>query len=389
MSDLVVVLRMTLVRLGFLAGRWLPLRRRAVLASATAGRLGDNLLAIQAALAERAPTVPVTVSAHRPGRGVRGRAAAAIHAVVAGFRLATSRLFVVDDYYFPIYAVRPRHGTRIVQVWHASGAFKKMGYSLAGKTFGAEKAVLRRIRIHSNYDLCLVSAERFIPYYSEAFRLPPDRFTARIGIPRTDGLCNPAWRERAAAATRERYGLTDDRRVVLYAPTFRGERTTDARHPAGLDLGHLRTVLGNDHVVLVRLHPFVRSRLGSDPGLGGFVVDVSDHPDIHELMVVSDVLVTDYSSAIFEFSLLERPIVFFAPDHEAYERERGFYLDYSRDLPGPIFERTEPLASYLRDGAFDTERVARFRDASFDVADGRASQRFVDEIAIPAVEGRR
>jgi CDP-glycerol glycerophosphotransferase (TagB/SpsB family) len=385
MSDLVVLLRIGLVRLGFLAGRWLPLRRRVVLASATAGHLGDNLLAIRDALTDRAPDIDMTVSAHRPGSGLRGKAVAAVRAAVAGFQLATSRLFIVDDYYFPIYAVRPRSGTHIVQVWHASGAFKKMGYSLSGKTFGAEPAVLRRVRIHANYDLCLVSTQRVIPHYAEAFRLPPERFTSRIGIPRTDGLCDPSWREQAADRVRRRYALPDGRRVILYAPTFRGERTTEARHASGLDIGHLRDVLGDDHVLLLRLHPFVRERIVADETLADFVRDASDHPDIHELMTASDLLLTDYSSAIFEFSLLGRPIAFFAPDHEHYERERGFYLAYPEDLPGPVFEQTEPLAAYVREGRFDPERVERFARDSFDVADGRAAARFVDEIALPAL----
>ena len=128
--------------------------------------------------------------------------------------------------------------------------------------------------------------------------------------------------------------------MILYAPTFRGDSVTDARATDDLDLDILHEALGEDHVVLVRLHPFIRSRTVIGPALAGFAIDVSDHPDINELMLVSDVLVTDYSSAIFEYALLDRPMVFFAPDYEAYERERGFYFDYRTGVPGPIFETT-------------------------------------------------
>ncbi len=96
--------------------------------------------------------------------------------------------------------------------------------------------------------------------------------------------------------------------TVLYAPTYRGEQTHAARDPELLDLGVLREMLGDDHLVLVRMHPFVRQSTAIGPELSGFAVDVSDHPDIHALMLVSDHLVTDYSSAIFEYSLLGRPI---------------------------------------------------------------------------------
>jgi CDP-glycerol glycerophosphotransferase (TagB/SpsB family) len=137
--------------------------------------------------------------------------------------------------------------------------------------------------------------------------------------------------------------------------------------------------------VLVRLHPFIRSRTVIGPSLAGFAIDVSDYPDINELMLVSDVLVTDYSSAIFEYALLTRPMVFFAPDYEAYERERGFYFDYRTGVPGPIFETTADLAAYLRAGVFDIDRVERFRDASFDVADGHSATYVTDRLILPSL----
>jgi CDP-ribitol ribitolphosphotransferase len=347
--------------------------------------IGGNLSAIRDALMGRMPEIEIVEVAHRPRGGLLGKLLGAWHALQAGYLLATSRLFVVDDYFFPIYAIRPRRGSTIVQVWHASGAFKKFGYSLAGKTFGADAAVLRLVRIHANYDLCLVSSKSVIRHYAEAFGLPPDRFSSEIGVPRTDALLDANWRARAAADVRARYRLEPGRRVILYAPTFRGERTTEARFADDLDLRLLARELGTDHVLLLRLHPFVRARADLDPELAGFVVDASDHPDIHPLMMASDVLITDYSSAIFEYSLLERPMAFFAPDYAAYERERGFYVDYATDLPGPVFETTAELAAWLRTGRFDLDRVRRFRTASFDVADGHASERFVERIARPAL----
>ncbi|HET7027598.1 MAG TPA: CDP-glycerol glycerophosphotransferase family protein, partial [Candidatus Limnocylindrales bacterium] len=269
--------------------------------------------------------------------------------------------------------------------WHACGALKKFGDSVLDKTFGADEALVRRVAIHSNYDVCLVSSSACIPFYAEAFRQPSDVFVADVGIPRTDVLVDPARAESVAGAVRRRYALPEAKRVILYAPTFRGDRIADARAGADLDLARLAAVLGEDHVVLLRLHPFVRARLAVPPALRAFVVDASDHPEINDLMLVSDVLVTDYSSAVFEFALLRRPIVLFAPDHAAYERERGFYVDYRSSMPGPVFETTAPLADYLRAGTFDLERVDRFARTWFDVADGRATARFVDRIVLPTL----
>lgn len=384
MSRPVARLRALLVRLGFALGRLRPVGRRVVLATTHADRLSGNLGELRDGLAARRPDVPMRVLARRTTGGL-GQARAAVDAVVAGWHLATARVFVVDDHYFPMYAIPPRAGTTFIQVWHACGAFKKFGYSVVEKRFGADAATVDAVPIHSNYDVCLVSAMRFAPFYAEAFRQPLDRFTARIGIPRTDLFFDEARRARIAADLRTRYAIPADRRVILHAPTFRGERTTSARTPVDLDLELLRARLGTDHVVLLRAHPSVATAGALPAELRDFVIDVSGHPEINELMLVSDVLVTDYSSAIYEFALLERPIVFFAPDHADYERERGFYLDFRTGMPGPIFETTDALATYLRAGSFDLEAVRRFRDESFDVADGGATRRLIDELVVPAL----
>lgn len=383
MSALVVGIRTWLVRIGFALGCVRPPRRRVLLATAHAARLGGNLSIIRSELARR--RLPTRVLAHRTTGGWRGRVAGALAAVRAGFAIAGSRVIVVDDYFFPLYVVRARRGTTTIQTWHASGALKRFGLSARDATFGADEALTDRVRIHGTYDVCLVGSAEAATHYADAFGLPLDRFRWDLGIPRTDPFFDAAWRREAERRVRERYDIPDGRRVVLWAPTFRGDRVTEARDPAALDLDQLAAAVASDHLLLLRLHPFVRDRPHLGPSTRAFVRDVSEHPDIHELMYVSDVLVTDYSSAIFEYSLLERPMAFFAPDLDAYERERGFYVDYRSWVPGPVTTTTDELAGWLRSRTFDRDRVRRFRDASFAVADGRATARFVDEIVLPAL----
>jgi len=241
------------------------------------------------------------------------------------------------------------------------------------------------VDIHSNYDVVLIGSRNAIPAYSEAFGQPAERFDSSIGIPRTDLFFDEKRVAQAGEAVREKYSLPAGKRVILYAPTFRGDSKREAAYHDDLDLEVMRERLGENAVILVRLHPFVASHTAIDPSLAGFVIDASSHPDINELMLVSDVLVTDYSSAIFEFSLLGRPMAFFAPDFEAYEAERGFYFPYAEGVPGPVFTTSEALADYLAAGDFDTQRVARFKADSFDVADGHASERFVETLVLPAL----
>jgi teichoic acid ribitol-phosphate primase len=379
-------LRAALVRGGYSVGRLLPTRRRVVLATAHADSISGNLEWLRRGLERLEPAVPVDVVASRARPGLRGILAGIGLSLRAGWHLATARVVILDDYFFPRYVVPRRAGTTTIQVWHACGAFKRFGYSLGDAEFGSASASAGGLRVHTNYDLCLVSAERFAPFYAEAFDQPIERFTSRLGIPRTDLFFDEAAKARTVAAIHAAFPQLAGRQVVLYAPTFRGARTTEARTPTELDLIALDAALGRTHVVLLREHPFARAlRRDRREALPPSVVDASDWPEINELMLVSDVLVTDYSSAIYEFALLGRPIAFFAPDQADYVRERGFYLDWPADLPGPVFETTPALIEHLSAASFDLERVRRFAAASFDVADGGATERLVTEVVRPAL----
>ncbi len=380
------VIRTLATRFGFALGRLRSPRPRVVLATTHHAALTGNLRFIAEELEARHPDVEVLRLTLRGG-GVLGPLASLVGIVRAGYHLAASRVMVVDDYFFPMYVITPRPGTTRVQVWHAAGAFKKFGLSVVDKGFGAGEDLVSKVRIHSNYSVALVSSMSVAPHYADAFGQPGDIFTSSLGIPRTELFGDPERRARAEARVRAAYPLPAGKRVILYAPTFRGESVGRARDADLLELEVMHRVLGDDHVLLLRLHPFVRSALSIPPALAGFALDASGDADVNELMLVTDVLVTDYSSVIYEFALLGRPIAFLAPDDGAYDAERGFYFDFRRDAPGPIVDTTEELAALIRADAFDLARVEAFARASFDVPAGGATRRLIERVLLPALGG--
>lgn len=387
MRRLAILARILVVRLGFAAGRFLPLRPYVVLATAHVPAIRGNLAAIGAELRRRDPVVPIVELVHDSRPGIGGLLRGTLNSVVAGWHLARARVFVVDSHYTPLYVVRRRPGTVVVQTWHACAAIKRIGYSVVDRSFGADETVTGLIRLHANYDLCLAASEAAAIQYVEAFRQPRSLFATDLGIPRTDILCDPVAGATTAARIRERYGIPPGRRVVLHAPTFRGDSLIRARDPGTLDIDALAEALGEDHVLLVRLHPAIRRSLAGRAGGRGAVIDVSDHPEVNELLLAADVLVTDYSSLAFEFALLGRPMVFLAPDIAEYEAERGFYFDYRAVMPGPVVTTTDEVAAAIRAWRWDLERVRAFAATWIEVADGRASARFVDRIVLPGLRG--
>lgn len=386
------VVRVLAARAGAALAKLRPIQERVYIAANRDGVLRGNLAEIERAL--RALPAAPTILRETGSDGERNGGVPILSLITAvlriakrSYRIATSRVVIVDDYFFPIYPVKKRSGVTIIQVWHACGAFKRFGRATLEAEWGADEIFLKWVPIHSNYDLTLVSSASIAHIYADAFGQPIEKITAALGIPRTDGLAPSPQRDASEREVRTRLGLVDNRTTIMYAPTFRGADLKGAAAPELLDIAALYRALGDRYRLILRLHPFVKSAMRIPEEARDFVVDASREPDVNEVMLAADILVTDYSSIIFEYALLNRPMAFLAPDLAAYERERGFFFDYRSGVPGPVLETTEQLLTWIDAKAFDLPRVAKFAAESFDVMDGHATERVVEQVILPALRG--
>lgn len=302
-----------------------------------------------------------------------GKADYLLHMISAGYHMATSKFFIIDDYYFPVYVIKPRKNTKIIQVWHACGAFKKFGYDVLGKGYGASESYISDINIHSNYDVVTVSSKNIAKHYATAFNMSEDKIYG-TGIPRTDIFFSKESIEEAKKRVYDKYPKLKHKKVVLYAPTFRGKGQTDVGFDMTVDLDKINISLDKDTVFALKMHPFVKTRLDNQMEN---VMDLSDYEDINDLLMIADMLITDYSSVVFEFSLMEKPIVMYAPDMEDYIEERDFYYEYTSFVPGPIVTTTKEIIDYINTDDFDLDKVKRFKSEFFDYFDGKSTERFV------------
>jgi CDP-glycerol glycerophosphotransferase len=205
------------------------------------------------------------------------------------------------------------------------------------------------------------------------------------GYPRDDVLAG-AGREARTKELRRRLGIPDGKRTVLYAPTYRDhvyDQHGRYRLDLQLDLERLRTAVGEDTVILFRKHHYIVDPVPTDPH--GFIRDVSRYPDGTELMLAADVLVTDYSSMMFDYANTGRPMLFFTYDLDAYADEiRGFYVDFTEIVPGPLLRTTDDLAGALGDiegvQASFAERYGEFTRRFCELDDGQAAARVVDRL---------
>ncbi|MGX4692251.1 bifunctional glycosyltransferase/CDP-glycerol:glycerophosphate glycerophosphotransferase [Streptomyces sp. JNUCC 63] len=299
--------------------------------------------------------------------------------------LATSR-YIVTNGHLPEWVER-RPGQVIVQTWHGT-MLKKIGHDI--ETLYFDREYQNRLALEAKNWSLLVSSNRFsTPILKRAFSYDGEILEA--GYPRNDYLYSPD-RDKIAEKVRETLGIPSGKKVVLYAPTWRDDQS----HSAGqylfdlrIDLDDARRHLGEDHVLLIRRHSNV---VDAVPGAGnGFVWDVSEYPDIADLYLAADMLITDYSSVMFDYAHLKRPMLFFTYDLEHYrDTLRGFYFDFEKDSPGPLIATSEELVAAIRDidsvAAEYQDRFARFHHLFCDLDDGHASQRVVDRMLEQAKE---
>jgi CDP-ribitol ribitolphosphotransferase len=294
--------------------------------------------------------------------------------------LARADVIVIDDYHPVIYRL-DEDDARIVQLWHAWGAFKTVGYSRVGKPGSPSPWS----RVHKNYAVAIVSSEDEVAPYAEAFGIPEERVHP-TGIPRMDSFFGDRERTAAREAATAAFPAIQGKRVLLFAPTFRGGSARDASYDVGLlDYPALHTLcVEQDAVCVIRMHPFVTAPLDIPPDLRDRLIDGSGSAiDVNDLLVAVDLLVTDYSSIVFEFSTLDRPMLFLAHDLEEYVASRDFYVDYEDFVPGRIVRTFDGLLDAIRREDFAADRLAAFRTAHLAHFDGHATDRVIDLIVAP------
>jgi teichoic acid ribitol-phosphate primase len=351
----------------------LAIRERIVLATARHSVLEGNLAAIHAELRRSRPRARVVLLLEPYGYGLRAKLAYLVRVIRGLFYLRTSSLVVIDNAYLPVHVGPHRRGTTVVQVWHAVAALKRFGADTTGGLAEPERTFL-----HRYYDFVVCAGERSREPYARALRTPVERVLP-LGVPRTDALHDPDALAAARARVLDAYPVLRDRRVVLYAPTFRGRGRAKQGAPP-LDGRALRAALPADQLLVLKTHPNL------DPArvpTAGFDVVVDPTLELNDVFAATDVLVTDYSSSIFEWALLRRPLVLLTEDLEAYERDPGLYLDPRTDLVGTRIERGTDLAAAIVSAGVDPVAWDAFIAAQMEACDGRAAARFVERF-VPA-----
>jgi len=211
------------------------------------------------------------------------------------------------------------------------------------------------------------------------------------GLPRIDTFLNKERAQKIVADFFEQYPNLNGKRIILFAPTFRGRGIKDAYYDySRIDFPKLYEMCGETSVVLFRMHHFVTDPVPTPPEYADRILDFASFPETNDLLHVTDVLITDYSSVVYEFCLLDKPILFYAYDKDTYSAVRGFHRDYDATAPGKVCTTFDELVKALQNEDYDLSRLEAFRRENFDYVDTGSADRVIDWLILgdPPARGK-
>lgn len=291
------------------------------------------------------------------------------------FRLyATSRVVFVDDYYHFLSYLKKKDDVTLIQLWHACGAFKTFGFSRLGR----DSYLRQSSPNHRQYDYVVVSSKDVIPYYAEGFGVAMEKVIA-LGSPRCDMLENESYKKHFRKKFYRENPSLADKKILLFAPTFRGGGMGSCHYPIErFEVDRLLSSLDEEWVIVVKMHPYLSERPAYSEKYADRVFDFSTQYDINDLLFVTDLMVTDYSSVIFEASIVNVPMLFFAFDLNEYSRDRDFYCNFSSFVPGKIVLSTDEMINAIKNKDYRQELIAPFKERFFGSNTGHATENVVN-----------
>lgn len=292
--------------------------------------------------------------------------------------ISKQKLIFIDDY-SPIFKfIDLDKKTKLIQLWHAGVGFKSVGYARFG--FDGPEPYNS---CHRKYDYAIVGAESLIPVYQEVFGIDKDKILP-YGLPRLDNFLDKNHIDRIKEKIYNKYPNLLNKKIILFAPTFRGSGQRKAYYPYNrINLNEIFSLCQKEnYIFVVKMHPFIKEKINIPKEYQNYIIDLSNYNDINELFYITDILITDYSSNIYDFSLLNKPILFYTFDLDVYQLTNKVHRPIREYAPGKICMNFEELINAIYEKDFEKEKLNKFREENFSIKDKKSADLIIDNIIL-------
>ena len=293
-------------------------------------------------------------------------------------KIGRADVIIVDDHIPFLNNFLLSDDTVLIQVWHAGAGFKGVGYSRWGH-YGCPGI----FSCHRQYTYCISGSKEINHFFSEQFGILDEQIIP-TGMPRMDQYLDENVRKETTKRIYEEYPALKGRKVILFAPTYRGQNRQNAYYPYELiDFdGLYKYAEKHNAAVLFKMHPWVPGDVPIDQRYADRFISMNSYPNINELFYITDLLITDYSSSMYEFLLMEKPMLFFPFDKNQYSVSRGFHRDYDSNVPGKICYTFAEILDAMENEDFEYEKVGSMLSQYFDKVDTHNCDRVIDWLVL-------
>lgn len=345
-----------------------PVKNKITLISRQADVPSIDFKLIKQAIPKQHPGYQVVTLTKTDGN----KLAFAFHMLKQMRHLATSKAVLIDSYCIAVSVLKHKASLQVIQIWHAMGSMKKFGYALIGEPQGTDSDVARIFKMHQGYDRILISSKSFLRDYEEGFQMDP-AIVEEIPLPKADLLADPDYRQMRKAELQAKYPVLTERKNILYCPTFR-------RHPAPDTKEKVSDLLDAAHEagfnLLYKPHPVSSLNLSDCDFL-------SIPEDPFDLFFISDYVITDYSSIMYEAGLAEIPVFLYAYDWESYQNEHQLNIDLKHDTPLLFTDDPKKIIKAIENDDFDYNAFKTFIDINVKMPDhGSCLDAILDLLAL-------
>lgn len=273
------------------------------------------------------------------------------HMFTQMYHIATSEAVILDSYCIVASILKHKKGLLIVQMWHSIGTMKKFGYSILDKEEGSSSKIAHLMKMHANYDYILVAGDGYREHLADGFRYPPEKIIT-LPLPRVELLKSNEYSEKTRNKILASYPQLREKPNMLYVPTFR--KTNDETFVNALK--ELCDEFDYDNYnLIIKPHPLTDLKsFDNNSAL------IDREYSSFDMLFISDIVISDYSCIMYEAAVLKKPIYLYTYDYDEYMRTRDIYMNYRKEVPGPICDTASSLICAVENDDYDLNKLDAF-----------------------------
>ena len=300
-----------------------------------------------------------------------------VKSLIGLFHLATSKQVIADNYFGILASTEFRKNVTVTQIWHSAGAIKQFGAMDPTNGNRSDRANYRFKKVYDRFTHFAVGSDFMADIFKLAFLADNKKFLDS-GIPRTDFFFDKGQHAEIISNLYKSNTNLINKKIILYAPTFRRYEHPDESFK--LDIKKMYEALAGEYILIVKFHPKLNLNIELEDTYKNFIFNYSNYPNINDLLLITDILITDYSSIPMEYCLLNRKMIFFAYDVDEYKLDNGLWEDFETAVPGPVVKTNDELIEEIQNPEIDYSQIAEFKDKWVAYCDGNSSEKLIKDL---------